>query len=211
MPEMSDNDSVSLYQLGSNLFATTNTQYFHKIDSKSLETCTKFDYHKCYGFNGVCVHPVHDPNTKTTYNLGFTISTGLKYQFIKISSSAANSSSSLNSNSIDDYGHETVCTIPSRWSSSIGYFHSFGISTNYIIFIEQPYAISLTKAAKAVVKGSSFKDWLEWKPNEKCKFYVIEKSTGNILKTEYYSSEPFFFLHFINCIEDINNQVSIFL
>ena len=104
--------------------------------------------------------------------------------------------------------YETVCSIPSRWKGSVGFFHSFGVTKNYIIFIEQPYSISLPRAAKSVVVGDSFKDWLDWRPNEKSKFYIIEKSTGNIVKTNYYSNEPFFFLHVINCFEDENNQVS---
>jgi hypothetical protein len=57
------------------------------------------------------------------------------------------------------HSSKTLCTIPSRWSTSVGFFHSFGLSANYIIFIEQPYAISLSQAAKALIKGNAFKDW----------------------------------------------------
>ncbi len=49
---------------------------------------------------------------------------------------------------------------------------------------------------------------LEWKPNERCRFFLIEKKTGKVIKTEYVSAEAFFFLHIVNCYEQ-NNQVGL--
>lgn len=66
---------------------------------------------------------------------------------------------------------------------------------------------AVSAIAKALVKGYSAKEWMEWRPKEKNRFHIIEKATGKVIKIEYFSSEPFFFLHFVNCFENSNNQV----
>ncbi|CAG7716180.1 unnamed protein product, partial [Allacma fusca] len=50
-------------------------------------------------------------------------------------------------------------------------------------------------------------DLFEWHPKEKNRFFLINRSTGKVLKTEYISSETFFFFHVINCYEDNNHLV----
>jgi len=47
---------------------------------------------------------------------------------------------------------------------------------------------------------------MEWKPEMKNKFIVVDKVTGNVVKTEYISQDPFFYFHIINCYEE-NDQI----
>ena len=151
---MTDNAGTNLFQLSrTELFVTSNTTFFRKIDPTDLCTGEKFDYQKCFGLNGVSVHPLTD-NEGDVYNIGFSVMTGLKYNIVRIQGNEKYvTSQDMIQNS------KTICSIPSRWSTAVGFFHSFGLSANYIIFIEQPYAISLTHAAKALIKGNAFKDW----------------------------------------------------
>jgi carotenoid cleavage dioxygenase-like enzyme len=51
------------------------------------------------------------------------------------------------------------------------------------------------------VKGYCVKDWVEWRPEDKNRFYVIEKATGKVVKNEYMTAEAFFYMHVINCYE----------
>lgn len=53
-----------------------------------------------------------------------------------------------------------------------------------------------------------FIDWLEWRPQEKNKFVIVEKSTGKIFKTEFLSAEGFYFMHFANCYEEDNQVIN---
>ena len=39
---------------------------------------------------------------------------------------------------------EVICQIPSSHSMGLSYFHSFGVTENYIIFLEQSLKFSLT-------------------------------------------------------------------
>lgn len=77
------------------------------------------------------------------------------------------------------------------------FVYSFGLTENYIVFIEQPYVVSLNKILSSVLtKGQSFKDWVEWNPEYKNRFYVIDKSSGKVVSNaEFMSDEAFFFVH----------------
>jgi len=86
-------------------------------------------------------------------------------------------------------------------------FYSFGMTQDKIIFIEQPYIIKVSRVLSAKIKGYAVKDWLEWEPQDKNRFYIIDKKTGKVTNVEIMSSEAFFFLHFVNCYQ-IGNQVS---
>jgi len=90
----------------------------------------------------------------------------------------------------------------------MSYNHSFAMTKNYIVFIEQPFVMNLAKAAMTYLKSPPFQDWLEWRPELKNRFFVVEKSTGKLMKTEFLAKDPFFFLHQINAYEE-NDQIII--
>jgi len=83
--------------------------------------------------------------------------------------------------------------------------HSFAMSANYIIIIEQPSVISLSKILASSVKGYAMKDWVDWRPEEKNRFIICTKS-GKHVKTEFISAESFFFMHVVNCYE-VDDQI----
>jgi beta-carotene 15,15'-monooxygenase len=76
------------------------------------------------------------------------------------------------------------------------------MTSNYIVFIEQPFVMNLAKAAMTYLKSPPFRDWLEWRPELRNRFFVVDKSTGKVMKTEFVSKDPFFFLHQVNAYEE---------
>ena len=60
------------------------------------------------------------------------------------------------------------------------------------------------KLAASKIKGSTFYECLDWCPKEKNLFHIVSKETGKPLlpKFKLISSDSFFFLNFINCYED---------
>lgn len=67
-----------------------------------------------------------------------------------------------------------MATIPCRWRTTISYSHSFGISQNYVVYIDQPLFMAGVKLLTAHVKGHCMIDCMEWKPEEKVRcFYVL--------------------------------------
>lgn len=59
-----------------------------------------------------------------------------------------------------------LTTIPSSWTTNMCYYHSFGMSENYIVFIEQPLIISSMKLVTSQVKGKCLRDCMTWNPQE---------------------------------------------
>ncbi|CAL8110503.1 unnamed protein product [Orchesella dallaii] len=198
LPEFTDNAYSTLFQMGPDLFATCDTQYFTKINPSSLDSECKCDSQKAFSLNGQCAHPLTD-SKGNIFNLGFSIgATGVKYQVLKIPFGKTSEEMMKNA--------KIIATISPRWTGQFSTMHSFGMSENYIIFIEQPHIVSVKRIAASVVKGDTLKDWLEWRPEEKNKFYIIDKTTGKVLKTDYFSN-AFYFMHFVNCYEESNQVI----
>lgn len=61
---------------------------------------------------------------------------------------------------------EIVSTIPSRWILNPSYMHTFGITQNYFIIVEQPLAIALTSLVVYQIKNEPMSTCLKWHENE---------------------------------------------
>lgn len=57
-----------------------------------------------------------------------------------------------------------------------------------------------------LAKTTPISDWLEWKPQNGNRFFVVEKASGKLLKADVVTADPFFFLHIINCYE-LNDHI----
>ena len=198
---MTDNCACNVYKIGRSLVASTETCLLRRIDADNLDTHEKIDISGLV--NIASARALTDPLTKEVYNIAGTFLTGLKYHFIKFPPSETELSPKelVASASI-------VGTINSRMTTCFSYYHSFGLTEKYLIMIEQPWVANSLKLATSKIKGCSFYQCLQWYPETKNQFHVIEKSTGKpVNKFKYMSKTSFFFLNFINCFEDENNLI----
>lgn len=62
---------------------------------------------------------------------------------------------------------EVLCSIASRSLLSPSYYHSFGITENYIVFLEQPFNMDILKMATAYIRGTSWASCLAFHKEEK--------------------------------------------
>ena len=60
-----------------------------------------------------------------------------------------------------------VATIPCRWKLSQAYYHSFGMTDNYFVFIEIPLRLNFIKAAAVNMTGSTISSCMEYYPDER--------------------------------------------
>ena len=89
-------------------------------------------------------------------------------------------------------GTSVLAHIPSRWKVCHGYSHSFAMSGNYVIYLEQPLAVNVMKLATSHIRHSTFNKSLEYYENEKVIFSwclslhkISEQSLGSyILKIQ---------------------------
>lgn len=61
---------------------------------------------------------------------------------------------------------EVLCTVPCRSLLTPSYYHSFGMSENYFIFIEQPLKLDILKMATAYLRGVSWSTCLKFQPED---------------------------------------------
>jgi carotenoid cleavage dioxygenase-like enzyme len=193
---MSDNNYSTPFLFNSEVFLGADSGYYRSVQLDSLENLDKHDGNKCFGCNGLSAHPLRDENGNL-WNLGMSLTSSLKYNLIKVPGNGiASSKEAMKKGKI-------ICTFPTRRNGILGSSHSFGMTSKYIIVIEQPNYLCMSKILASIVKGDTLKDWFEWCPKDKNRFFVVEKESGRILKTEYMSTESFYFMHFINCyVED---------
>lgn len=93
-----------------------------------------------------------------------------------------------------------VCSFNSSYKASLAYNHSFALSKNYVIVIEQSLLVNGLKLATCTPKGQSLEECLEWNPDEPSYFHVFDKRTNSLLKHKF-QTKAFFFFHTINAYE----------
>uniref|UniRef100_A0A8C6XCA7 Carotenoid-cleaving dioxygenase, mitochondrial n=1 Tax=Naja naja TaxID=35670 RepID=A0A8C6XCA7_NAJNA len=195
LPKETDNCVVNFAVIKGDYFVSTETSQMHKVDLDTLESKKKVDWKEYVAVNGATAHPHYDPDG-TVYNMGNSYGThGSNYNIIRVPPQTSQpSDSSLQ-------GAEVLCTIQPENRMKPAYYHSFGMSENYVIFIEQPVQIKLWEVITASFSGKSFLDALSWEPQLNTRFYVVNKHTGQTLPVQYHS-KAFCYFHQINAFED---------
>lgn len=189
---ITDNAGVSIYPFGDQIYAMTEVPQMYKIHKESLDTLNKKSL-----INSLIVchtaHP-HVMPDGDVYNVGLQIVKGLpKHVVVKFPFSKTG-------DMFDSA--EIISVIEPRWRFSPAYMHSFGISENYFIIIEQPLSISLLHFLKTTLLKGAFDSALVWYPEYETQIILIHRGTGNQTR---YITETFFFMHLVNCYESNGN------
>lgn len=92
-----------------------------------------------------------------------------------------------------------VASIPARWSLHPSYMHTFGMTENYFIIVEQPLGISMMESVKARVLQKPLVSTLKWFQDECTLIHAVCRHSGRRKFT--FSAAAFFFLHVINAYE----------
>ncbi|XP_071440235.1 beta,beta-carotene 15,15'-dioxygenase-like [Hetaerina americana] len=195
IPDVTDNNLIGLYTLEDSLYVASETSVLIRVNPKDLGTCEKTDLVKFVGLHIASSHVVKDEKD-ISYCLGSSIISGIKHHIVRIPQSTGGKANDAWKKS------KIVASISSPYKVSYNYYHSFGMSPNYFILIEQPMLVNAMKLLTLPVKGKALKECMEWHPNEINRFVVIEKSTGKIIPMKYKSSKPFFVFHHINTYEE---------
>ncbi|XP_068117330.1 beta,beta-carotene 15,15'-dioxygenase [Hyperolius riggenbachi] len=197
VPEFTDNCLINIIQFGDDYYASSETNYIRKIDPVSLDTLEKVDYLKYMTVNLVTSHPHYD-NAGNTLNMGTSIGDKgkTKYMFFKIPPVAPDNESKKSALK----NAEVVCSIPAHNLLSPSYYHSFGMTENYIIFIEQPLKLDILKLATAYFRGVNWASCIDFRSEEKTRFYIIDKRTKKMV-AEKFCTDALVVYHHVNAQE----------
>ncbi|XP_067124559.1 carotenoid-cleaving dioxygenase, mitochondrial-like [Centruroides vittatus] len=196
--EMTDNDLIHFTKYADDIYACTETKYIRKIDVKTLETLDKVDLSKYVSVFTATAHTHCSPDG-SVYNVGSGSVGGYPtYNILKFPAKE---------NDKDMFQEASIiCSIPSKYRFYLSYQHSFGMSENYIIFIEQSYMMSLLAMSTRGITMKSYSDCLHYYPKEKTYFHVVNVKTGERLPT-IYTTEAFMFFHQINTYEENDHLI----
>lgn len=193
-----DNCVVSVCYFGDELYALTETKNMRRIDPETLDSVgDKTNLGKYIAVNTATAHPHVDPDG-TVYNMGnfYAGKKGPTYNIIKFPPAKEVDGKKLTS--VEQA--EIVVTIPCQWKMYPSYYHSFGITDNYFIFVEQPFVFNLKKFFVNHYTGKPYFGAVEWYGDQKTKFRVVRRDTGEILDTSY-EADAFLTFHHTNAYE----------
>ncbi|XP_024903268.1 beta,beta-carotene 9',10'-oxygenase isoform X2 [Pteropus alecto] len=191
---MTDNTNVNYVRYKGDYYISTETNFMNKVDIETMEKTEKVDWSKFIAVNGATAHPHYDPDG-TTYNMGNSYGLhGSCYNVIRVPPEKVDLGDTI-------HGAQVICSIASAERMKPSYYHSFGMTKNYIIFIEQPLKMNLWKMVTSKIRGKAFSDAISWEPQYNTQFHIVDKHTGQLLPGMYYS-KPFVTFHQINAFED---------
>ncbi|XP_071762126.1 carotenoid-cleaving dioxygenase, mitochondrial-like [Centroberyx gerrardi] len=194
LPKPTDNASVSFVTYKGDYYVSTETNFMHKVDPETLETTKKVDWSRFIAVNGATAHPHNDPDG-TTYNMGNSYTAkGAFYNIIRVPPTKKTPEDTLE-------GATVLCSIPSVDKSKPCYYHSFAMSENYVVFIEQPIKMDLLKIVTGKLRRKGISEGVYWDPKLDTIFHLIHKQTGKVSSVKY-RAKPLATFHQINAYEE---------
>ncbi|XP_042877541.1 beta,beta-carotene 15,15'-dioxygenase-like [Penaeus japonicus] len=191
--EPTDNCLVNVCYFGDQLYALTETRNLRRIHPETLDVVGEkvslvnflslsLSLSHIYVCVCVCVCAVHLCMTISPSDIRSIsrTSTGKKISSIQQA--------------------EIVSAIPCQWKMYPSYYHSFGITENYFIFVEQPYVFNLKRFLLNHYMGKPYFSAVEWYPDQKTKFRLVHRKTGEMVKTVY-AANAFLTFHHTNAYE----------
>lgn len=160
--QFTDNDSVNIYPVGDQLYASTESTFLHQIDPKTIDTLGSVDLSQYIAVNTQTAHPHIEPNG-IVFNLGSNFCGTGSYNVIKVD---PNLSSGFKSTSI-------LASIPVRNKMYPSYYHSFLVTEDFIVFIEQPLVTSIPSILLNHFIGGAYSKSLKWRPEFKVMFNIF--------------------------------------
>ncbi|KAJ8397211.1 hypothetical protein AAFF_G00440450 [Aldrovandia affinis] len=192
--QATDNANVSFVKYKGDYYVSTETNFMHRVDPETLETKEKVDWTKFIAVNGATAHPHNDPDG-TTYNMGNSYTAkGAFYNIICVPPEKASTEDTLQ-------GAKVICSIPPVEKGKPSYYHSFAMSENYVVFIEQPIKMNLLKIISGTLTGKDISKGVYWDPKQDTIFHLINKHTGKLSEVKYYA-RPLSTFHQINAFEE---------
>ena len=198
-PETADNVNVNVVPYSkSHLYALTESNLFCRLNPADLNiiNTTNITNHIPTAATTIA-HPVVESD-------GSWITLGMnkkgQYEFIRYKSENSSQKSSAAEQA------QVIARIPSSRKGGLSYFHSFSVTQNYIVFLEQALTINYKAMVMALIKNKPLSNGLITEPDLPTRIYVIDKKTGEVLKQKFVT-DPQFSFHYINSYETARNEI----
>ncbi|KAJ1528837.1 hypothetical protein ONE63_007211 [Megalurothrips usitatus] len=191
---MSDNAMISVYPVGDEFYAFTESPVMTRVDPVTLQTLQRVNVASSLGIVNHTSHPLVQEDGSVV-NLGMSLSaTGPQYSLIHFPAPQPGDPAMA-----PVEGGRLHGGVAARWPLHPGYMHSFGATASYFVLVEQPLSVSVPAMVRGQLSGDPFAASLRWFPEYPTLIHLVCRSTGR--RTHTFEAESFFFLHVINCFE----------
>jgi beta,beta-carotene 9',10'-dioxygenase len=177
-PPGTDNAIINIVKIRDKILATTQMPLPIEIDPETLQTIGNFDFDDNLPDGFTTPHPLVDQEGGYLYNITTSLDPPVSHNLYRY----------------DGTNRELLTTIP---TDAPAFVNSFALTERYVIFVEQPYRLDYMSL---IAGGKAFANCFDWRPDEPCRFWIIDKSDGEVLRT--FETDAFFFLHIINAYMD---------
>lgn len=190
MGEMTDNCNVNIVKMKGENYASTETTRMWKIDKESLDSLDPVDFgKKLSGPRSWLAHPHYDQDGNY-YNIS-TSYIKRQNEIYKVPPAKTEKEDNIS-------GLEMISSFPCKDGPT--YYHSFGMTENYFIFIQTSVSFSNPIGMLFMkLMDWSYVDFLKFNPKLKSSFYVIDRKTGKV--GGRFLAQPFMCFHQVNGYE----------
>ncbi|XP_025830261.1 carotenoid isomerooxygenase isoform X2 [Agrilus planipennis] len=189
---LTDNSNISIYPFQDEIYSISETVYAHKINATTLECEERKDIRDIIP---LVVHHSSHPHVAedgTVYTSALSVGLlGTTHHIVCFNKPENGEKSMFDTARI-------VASVPAPWPLNPSYMHTFGISDNYFVMIQQPFSVSITGLVTALVVNRPTSSALRWYEKEQTIITLINRTTDQ--KEDFYTSS-FFYLHIINQFE----------
>lgn len=174
-----NNANVNTSRVGTHTVALTETPQQVAFDPASLATLDSRTLLPSLPGQVTTAHPHFDARRQCQYNYLLEFGRVSKYRLYRIDAGTTQA--------------QLVATLDTQRPA---YMHSFGMSERYLVLTEFPL---VTNPLRFLLGNRPFIQNYRWEPERGTLFHVIDKDTGQIMKTA--RAEPFFAFHHVNAFE----------
>lgn len=196
-PIAGSNTNVTVYPFANkHLYAMTELNRITRVNPDDLSVMSITDVTKYFETKTNIAHP-HCLNDGSWINMGVFIDDKRKgfYKFFKYNATGEK----RDAKNLYENG-QLIATIPSSHADGNSYFHSFGISENYIIFLESPIKMVYKKKLMGALFNKPTVEAFETDHSFPTHIHVINQHTGEVMQQKF-TTEAQFSFHHINAYE----------
>lgn len=198
-PKRTDNCSVSVVSMNGQTYASSDSPYLIGFDPSSLQALSEYnirnDFPGPVRMFSMTPHP-HEDEDGNVYNVAVSLKKGTRYNIARVPprpSTPADADKAVHP--LENV--KIVSTFVPK--NRLCYYHSFAMTPNYFVFIENPFVVNVWALLTMKIKGRSFHECMQWDNRQPSRFYVIERKTGKVIAL--YKTENFFSFHHVNAYE----------
>uniref|UniRef100_A0A023GD01 Putative beta beta-carotene n=1 Tax=Amblyomma triste TaxID=251400 RepID=A0A023GD01_AMBTT len=193
--DFTDNALVNVTPIGDQLCAMTESPYLHRINASTLDTMGRIDLRNLASLHTIAAHP--HTYEGYTYLLGTRFTPPRpKYVLLRF----PNSEEMSGCESILENAR-VMTEVPLKSQLYPSYIHSFAVTQNWIVLIEQSLIISLPRLLLSKpMQTHGFVSCMQFDNKRRARFHVIDRKTGALHLTNI-ETEPLFVFHHINAFE----------